>query len=731
MRTLRVLGILLVAGATAGCGDDRPNGRDADESSTADAVYPGTERMVARLADQAGRVDPSRNIYLNEERIASLRSNPMPSDPAQAINLRGLLAQELANAAEYEAAAAVLDTLEVLVEEAGEAVPAEWFREVRSLRALVELRKHWEAVCVGPGMSRNCLIPRLDDEPAGATDGLERAASIYTDLLTERPDNLSWRWLLNLTHMGLGTYPGGVPERWRVPAEVFDSGWGDGPWVDVAAEWGLNTVGLAGGSILDDFDGDGDLDIMASSWDIHDPLRYFENLNGEGFRERTEEAGLTGLNGGLNMLQADYDNDGDLDVYVLRGAWFPQPWPNSLLRNEGDGRFVDVTDEALLLRASSTQTAAWGDFDNDGWIDLFVGNETAGRNRSQGELYRNNGDGTFTNVAGASRITLIGFVKAVLWTDYDNDGRLDLYVSFLDAPNRIYHNEGPDEGGTWRFRVATEETGLAEPTNSFPGWFFDYDNDGWEDLFISAYRSDLDEIAAEYLGIPHDAETGRLLRNQGDGTFRDVTREEGLDHIFYAMGSNFGDLDMDGWLDIYIGTGDPDIVDVMPSRMFRNDSDDGFHEVSASLGMSFLFKGHGVSFGDVDGDGDQDIFNVYGGAHQGDQSPDVMLINPGYGNRTLTLKLEGTRANRAAIGSRVRIRVREAGELRDIYRTVNSGGSFGANSLQLEVGLGQAEAVVEVEIRWAGSGTVEILDGLQLDGRYRIVEGEGRAVPLG
>ncbi len=198
-------------------------------------------------------------------------------------------------------------------------------------------------------------------------------------------------------------------------------------------------------SIMEDFDADGDLDIMASSCGFRDQLRYFRN-NGDGtFTERTAEAGLTGEVGGLNITHGDYNNDGYPDVLVLRGGWlFEQgEHPNSLLRNNRDGTFNDVTEEAGLLTFHPTQAAAWGDFDNDGWVDIFVGNESDGKKTRPCQLFHNNGDGTFTECADGLGIAAVGYVKGVVWGDYNNDGWLDLYVSRMGGTNILYRNEGP------------------------------------------------------------------------------------------------------------------------------------------------------------------------------------------------------------------------------------------------------------------------------------------------
>src|SRR5205809_6861898 len=149
--------------------------------------------------------------------------------------------------------------------------------------------------------------------------------------------------------------------------------------------------------------------------------------------------------GERNIVQTDYNSEGWPDVLVLRGAWFGLEghYPLSLLRNNGNGTFDDVTEETGLLRFHPTQAAAWFDYNNDGWLDLFIGNETTPGDTNRCELFRNNGDGTFTECAEACGITALGLIKAVHSGDYDNDGLPDLYISCRGQPNYLYHNDGP------------------------------------------------------------------------------------------------------------------------------------------------------------------------------------------------------------------------------------------------------------------------------------------------
>jgi hypothetical protein len=276
----------------------------------------------------------------------------------------------------------------------------------------------------------------------------------------------------------------------------------------------------------------------------------------------------------------------------------------------------------------------------------------------------------------------------------------------------------------------TAEARVAEPLQSFPCWFFDFDNDGWLDIFVSGYYAAFGSVAADYLGEPADAERPRLYRNNRDGTFSDVTKDARVSKVLLTMGCNFGDLDNDGFLDFYAGTGDPDLRSLMPNRMFRNFEGKYFQEVTTSGGFGHLQKGHGVAFGDLDNDGDQDIFMEIGGALPGDGFRSALFENPGHGNRWITLKLEGAQSNRSAIGARIKVTVKTAGAQRDIYVTAGTGGSFGSSSLQQEIGLGQATAIPALEIMWPVSGKTQIFKQVAMEQVYKIREGDSNMIPV-
>jgi hypothetical protein len=266
--------------------------------------------------------------------------------------------------------------------------------------------------------------------------------------------------------------------------------------------------------------------------------------------------------------------------------------------------------------------------------------------------------------------------------------------------------------------------GVTEPLSSFACWWWDYNNDGRLDLFVCNFGNSLPDVVRSHLGMPARGERPRLYRNDGLGGFRDVTQESGLDRVLVCMGSNFGDIDNDGYLDMYLGTGRPEYRYVVPNVLFKNVEGRRFEDVTTSSGTGHLQKGHGVAFADWDGDGDQDIFLEAGGATPGDRAHNVLFENPGNGNHWLTVRLVGTRTNRAAIGARIRVDLAGPdGGVTSVHREVSSGSSYGGNPFVQTIGLGRAGSVRSVEIDWPASRTHETVQGVPIDRAIEITEG--------
>ena len=563
-------------------------------------------------------------------------------------------------------------------------------------QGLTALRRGETDNCVLCRGESSCILPispsAIHTKPAGS----RQAIGHFTDYLSQFPDDLEVKWLLNIAHMTLGEYPDRVDPRYRISLDRYNrSEHGIGKFREIGQLVGINRLNQAGGIIMDDFDNDGWLDLVFTSWDPAQPMVFYRNTGDGTFEDRTGAAGLSRQLGGLNCVQTDYNNDGFLDILIVRGAWQQAPMRPSLLRNNGNGTFTDVTKEAGLLTPVNSIAAVWADYDNDGLLDLFICCE-----RQPNRLYRNKGDGTFEEVAAKAGVAGNRTIcKGAAWIDFDNDGYPDLFVTTLDGSAILYRN---NRNGT--FTDVTAPMGIAGPVHGFSCWAWDYDNDGWPDIFATSYDRSVEGVVQGLLGEPHHHQSNRLYRNLGGKGFQDVTQEAGLDLVFATMGSNFGDFDNDGFLDFYLGTGDPQLSTLVPNRMFRNLGGKRFVEITGSSGTGHLQKGHGVACGDWDRDGNIDIAIEIGGATPGDQYHNALFQNPGQGNNSITVKLVGTKTNRAAIGARIKVTTAGDHPL-TVYRTVSSGSSFGANPLEQTIGLGKADRIASLEVYWPTSKT--------------------------
>jgi hypothetical protein len=541
------------------------------------------------------------------------------------------------------------------------------------------------------------IFPPLNQAASyGEKEDSAQAIAFYKEFLKNSPKDLEVRWLLNLSYMTLGQYPTGVPAEYRMPESEFRSNQNVGRFEDVAPAMGLNVVRGAGGLIVEDFENNGLLDVVVSSQDVCDPLRYFHN-NGDGtFTDWSKPAGLLDQLGGLNIVAADYNNDGCVDILVLRGGWeFPQR--KSLLRNNCNGTFTDVTEASGLGESiTSTQTAVWADIDNDGYLDLFIGNEN-----SPSQLFRNKGDGTFEEIGHVAGIDRVGFTKGVTAADYDQDGFVDFYVTNNNGINFLYHNNGNNT-----FTEVARQAGVQGPVFSFSTWFFDYDNDGWPDLFVTGYMNSVHEALKTYVKQPFNAETLKLYRNKHDGTFEDVTAKAGLDKVFMPMGTNFGDIDNDGYFDIYLGMGSPSYTALLPHTLLRNDSGKSFVDITQSSGTGELHKGHGIVFADLGRQGREEILAEIGGAVPGDKHAMRVFRNPGTRNDWLNIRLVGKKSNRSAVGAQIKVTTQDGNEAaRAIYRTVGQTSSFGGNPLEQHIGLGYEAHEISVDVYWPATKT--------------------------
>jgi hypothetical protein len=679
------------------------------------------------------------DIFCAEARLAYYDSliKLSSNTPHQAMSAEYMAADALLKLGEEKKAIVLLeDVLKKMNTNKGQGPE----KDPRKLLALAWLRLGERNNCIsGHGMS-SCIFPIQGGGVYTDPDASRKALALYSEILKNDPDDLESRWLLNLAAMTIGGYPAGTPPAWLIPGLDKDAGeYKLRAFEDMAGSLHLaGSRNMGGGSIIDDFNNDGYLDIVSSDWGNESGMHYYQN-NGEGtFKDVTERSGLGAVKGAFNILQVDYNNDGLMDIFVLRGGWKGAygKLPKTLLKNNGDGTFRDVTVESGLISLHPTQTAVWADFNNDGWPDVFIGNETTSiYDYNPCELWINNKDGTFSECAKQAGCAAAAYVKGVTSADYDNDNWPDIFLSQRDGGKTLFRNKGLHTRIP-QFENATHQAGLDKDTTyTLPAWFWDYDNDGWPDIFVCGYKfngSIAKAEAAVALHIPIAAlSTMYLYHNNHDGSFTNVSKEAGLDLPVFAMGSNFGDFDNDGWPDMYLGTGNPDFESLSPNRLFKNIGGKKFADVTRSARVGNLQKGHGVAIADVDNDGDQDIFIEMGGAYPGDAYYNSFYVNPGQNdNNWIGIALEGVSSSRCALGAHIAVHFTEDGLSRTVYRDISSGGSFGCSPLRQEIGIGRAGVIDELVIKWPASGIVQTFTHILPRQFIKIREGDAAIVKM-
>jgi N-acetylneuraminic acid mutarotase len=499
---------------------------------------------------------------------------------------------------------------------------------------------------------------------------------------------------------------------------------------------------LGGGIGIADFNNDGHEDAFLVSHDGSNAL--FLNRGNGGFDEATQAAGVGDpVTKSKGLCVADYDNDGDQDIYVAAYG------PNRLFRNDGAGAFVDTAAAAGVDDPTTTGTiCAWGDYDSDGFLDLYAGNffemgmtrlrqiyvegldsdpNTFASGRRLGHLYRNRGDGTFEDVSGllGPEQLRYGAALAVTFVDYDDDGDVDLHLANdfgpVITPNVLWRNDGPDGSGGWRFTDVSAASGADLAIFSMGIAVGDYDKDLDIDFAIT------------------NTGANRLLANRGDGTFEDRTYIEAIDRTFLegvvapegphfppfstTWGTAFLDFDNDADLDLYIVAGHLDAVansyPYQPSVLFRNTGSGSqefgawFRDVSRGSGADNDGIGRGLAVADFDTDGRLEmlITNI-------EQRALLLRYRLPAGGHWLQLKLVGVRSNKNAIGARVVLTTGEQQQLRVVF----SGGTYGSQSSLIQhFGLGSHGVAERIDIRWP-SGTTQVLTNIPADQRLEIVE---------
>jgi len=460
-------------------------------------------------------------------------------------------------------------------------------------------------------------------------------------------------------------------------------------FTDITAKAGLMRKGWGMGVAVADYDNDGNLDLFVTGYNGN---ALYRNKGDCTFEDVTDKAGVRGGGFSTGAAWADYDRDGNVDLFVSRyvhvdmdklpvfgstqfcqfkgtpvqcGPWGMEGETDLLYHNRGDGTFEEVSKKAGVSDPDKYYGlgVTWGDYDNDGWPDLFVADDA-----TPNHLYHNNRDGTFSDEAMVAGVALNGEGQAlgsmgVAWGDYDHSGRLSILVTeFADQPNTLYRNLGFASSGPRGFEDVAMQSHLGQPSLPYLGWgtkFFDMDNDGWLDVFVACGHvyPQMDAVK----GSAAYAQPLLLHRNFGNGTFEEVSKAAGLNEL--------------------------------PRKSRR-----------------------GVAFGDIANNGNIDMVILNVG-----EPPTLLLNTNNSPNHRVLFGLAGTKSNRAAIGARVTV---HAGGVAQ-FDEVRAGGSYlSQNDLRLHFGLGEAAKIDLVEVRWP-NGKTETFKDVAADKIYTIVEGQG------
>jgi tetratricopeptide (TPR) repeat protein len=536
----------------------------------------------------------------------------------------------------------------------------------------------------------------------------DRSMADAVAALSANPENERARYWLWLASQRLGGYPDWVPSQFRMEPRA-----GFAPtnlrYENIAPKIGLNKTSGGRGTAIFDYNNDGLLDIAITS--AHGGSNLYRN-NGDGtFTDVSVESGIDQAVNGFAILAADYDNDGFVDLFVTRLGWYPGD--GTLFHNNGDGTFTDVTAQSGIETWGPCFSASWADYDCDGYLDLFIPNNAGGvfDRHVPNRLFHNNGDGTFTDVTETAGIAGVMPAIGSAWGDYNNDGFPDLFVSGLGS-GQLFRNNG---NGT--FTDVTSAAGITEPAIGTLCAWCDYDNDGWLDLLQFVW-SDYEDII-ETMRTGHGPDDGRPLRiyhNNRDGTFTMKSRELGLDGCWGTMSGAFGDLDNDGNIDIMLGNGAPPMDRIEPMVVLQSDGS-RFRNVTFSAGLPFTGKSHGANCADLFGDGRMSIVVAAGGLYPGDLLASTVYCPRELPGNYLNVRLTGTKSNRDAIGARIVLRTGDSQQMRE----VSGGTNFGCLPAEQHFGLGTRTEIGALEIRWP-SGLNQIVERPPINSTIRVVE---------
>jgi tetratricopeptide (TPR) repeat protein len=529
--------------------------------------------------------------------------------------------------------------------------------------------------------------------------------------LEANPQNQPARHWVWLAAEKLGGYPDDVPADFRMSPK---GGWENTElhYNDIAVLCGLDKTSGARGIAVFDYNNDGLLDVAIVA--AHAGITLYRN-NGDGtFTDVSVESGLYRSTNGFGITAGDYNNDGNTDLCICRMGFYGGEC--ELWRNNGDGTFTNVSEESGVGSWGPSFSVSWVDYDCDGWLDLFVATNLGGLfdRKTPNRLFHNNGDGTFTDVAVDAGITSKWPTIGHSWGDYNNDGYPDLFLSDAIGPPELYRNNGD---GT--FTNVTARANLDHTNLAFGAQWCDIDDDGWLDIIQYSWAIHEDVVHSMQTGeAPSYAHPTRIYHNNRDGTFTEIGRELGIKECWGSMSGNAADLNNDGYLDIALGNGGPLMDRSEPLVILENDGKQ-FHNVTFTAGLPPTGKGHGVNCADLFNDGRLSILVGTGGNYPGDLMTSSVFCPAKRPGNYLSVHLTGTVSNRSAIGARLKLRASG----REQHRVVNGGSNFGCLPPDQHFGLANLTYVESLEVLWP-SGLKQQFKNLPVNDKIWIMEGQ-------
>src|SRR5581483_680973 len=431
---------------------------------------------------------------------------------------------------------------------------------------------------------------------------------------------------------------------------------------------------------------------------------------------------------GAGCAFLDYDNDGWMDIYLVNSGPCdfytpPQPLHNALYRNNRDGTFTNVTEKAGVAGNAYGMGVAVGDYDGDGFPDLYV------TQYPRSILYHNNGDGTFTDVTAKAGVAAPGWATSAVWVDYDNDGRLDLFVChFVDYSKDKLKFCGDKLTGERSYCIPT----IYDP---MPCWLFHNNGDGtFTDVSTESgiaqslakawgvVAADINNDGRMDLYVTNDTVANFLFANHGNGKFEEIGMLAGVGVSVFGkprsgMGVDAADYDQDGWIDLFEANVDHEMY-----SLYHNDKNEAFSDVALPTGIgeaTKMMSGWGLKFFDYDNDGSVDVLVT-----QNNGAPVLLRNNAGHENHWLGVKLVGRKANIDAIGAKVTWRY---GDFERHAYKVGGGSYLSSHDPRMVLGLGQHTKIDWLEVKWpAPSGKTERFTALPIDSYVTIVEGEDK-----